>query len=211
MPFVPIPLTVKIQLIGSHAGDPRISDFHYRRASFTSPPTSTDLQNLLLGFVNGAQVPESLRQCVAGGTIWTEVKATDIGQVNGAFSNIVFNPPLVAAALGDVMPGGENFAIVKKATVAGRGRNGRIFVPDIAEQFQNDSVITNAFVSLLIDLIISMAISIVEPGYTWTPVIPSRKHGTFWGIAGWVMDTLMDTLRTRQKGKRRHKRRVTST
>lgn len=207
MPFRRVPFCVKVTLIGSHGGDPRNTVLHYRRSSLLPDPGSAVLSDLLQQFVNAGQVPQKLAACVAAGTTWTEVKAVDVNIPNGAYASFPLSPPINGTRAGEPMPGGENFAVIKKANVAGRGRNGRLFIPDMSESDQNDSIVTASFITAVVNLITGLALTLFPSYGTFVPVIPSPTLTNFWGITAWVFDSLMDTLRTRQKGKRRHRRR----
>lgn len=207
MAVLPVPYTVEIQSIGYHEDDKRETVVHYRHGSAGAPPDTGDLQALANAWVGNVLV--RLIPCVAVNTVFDHVRAIDISVLNGA-QNVDSDPltPTTGNSAGEALPGFANVCLTKMVNVHARGTMGRLFVEDITEPNQNDDVIGQALIQLLLELALSMLLHLPDAhGQSYAPVVASKKHGTFYTMTGVQFDNIMDTLRTRGKLKRRHKRR----
>lgn len=203
MPFQYVPLTVEVTLIGDHEGDPRVSVFHYRYPSGTTP-TLGEL-SLLCDEVS-TRILNVMRTAVSDLTRWTAVKARDIAVVNGLQFIKALSPPRPGTVVSEPLPGVVNFALKKNVSVSGRHTFGLIFVPDLTESEQNDGYVNNGYLQVMGALAIQLASRNVLP--SWPPVVASKKHHAFYPITSISFKNTTNTLVTRQRGRRRHHRRA---
>lgn len=198
-----VPYTARVVVMGDHEGDKRETTLHYRYSSAYVPVTLD--MSTLADRVRTTVLPR-LQACVTGQTVWTDIKAVDIGRVGGAQYDLALSPPVVGSRGGGAAPGDVQACLVKEAAIAGRGHNGRTFVMDLAQNDVTDAIIQNGLPALLALLATAIQTTFVTALTNFVPVIPSYLHTNFYLIAGVVFDLLTDNLRTRLKNKRRHKR-----
>lgn len=210
MPTLPVPLTVECQLRGYHEDDRRETVLHYRHGAAGPPPDDNDLITLATNF--DLAITTALKNCMSNTSYFNDIRVIDISVVGGHQYDAPFAVQVPGNRTGEVLPGFANVALAKHVNVHRRGTQGRIFVADIIEGDQNDDVIGNALIQLLLLLAQAILQHILDShGQSYAPVVASKKHGTFYTITDVTFDTIMDTLRTRGKGKRRHKRRIVTT
>lgn len=204
MPFHPVANTVEVKIKGDHAGDPRISVFHYRYGPVGGPrPTAAELNDLLASII--ATVLSRYLSCVSNSTRFTSLTAQDIHDQSGLFVERILNPVLNGGQQGEVTPGNVQLVIGKKSGQPLARARGRFFIPDIAEGVQNDSVITSTFQSLVLNLAIEFLLT-RGAIRNFVPVIASKKYGTFAPFIGAAFNVVTDSLITRLRDHRRHKR-----
>ncbi len=207
MPFHPVPLTIEVRITGDHGGDPRITTIHYRYP-IGAPPTLqllTDVANDV-----ATRILPKMAAMVHNTTRWTEVRATNINAAGGLSYTLSLSPPIIGQNIGDVLPGNVNFAMKKATTSTLKHAYGDVFMMDIPEQRQNDSVVDSTYLSLAAQLAAQLLLRTPAAGL-YPPVVASKTRLFFYSIVAVVFNNLLDSLYTRLKGKRRHKRRTTTT
>ncbi|HJY08147.1 MAG TPA: hypothetical protein VJ323_17645 [Bryobacteraceae bacterium] len=206
MPFHPVPNTVEVKIKGDHAGDPRITTLHYRYGPVGgSRPTQAELDDLLGTII--ASVLSRLLSTVSNSTRWTELTAQDIHDQAGLTARRILNPILNGGQQGEVCPGNVQLCIGKKSNQSVPWGRGRLFVPDIAEGVQNDAVITPALAALALNLAAEL---LINRGAirNFVPVIASKTHVTWTPLIAATFNLVTDSLITRLRDHRRHKRRI---
>ncbi len=206
MPALPVPATVEFQLRGYHEDDKRETVMHYRHGLQGPPPDAADLT--FLAHQWESIVWPHVFPCVTAFTTWTDLKVIDISVLHGLQTDDTTGFPSSGNRNGEPLPGFAQVCLTKQVNVHQRGTLGRMFVMDISEQDQNDDVIQNALINLLLQLALALLQHFIDAhGQSYAPVVASKKHGVFYTMTGVEFDSIMDTLRTRGKGKRRHRRR----
>jgi hypothetical protein len=206
MPFHPVPNTVEVKIKGDHAGDPRITTLHYRYGPVGGPrPTQAELDDLLGTII--ATVLSRLLATSSNSTRWTELTAQDIHDLAGATARRVLNPILTGGRQGEVCPGNVQLVIGKKSNQAVPWGRGRLFIPDIAEGDQNDAVINASLAANVLSLAAEL---LINRGAirNFVPVIASKTHVTWTPLVATAFNLITDSLITRLKDHKRHKRRI---
>jgi len=206
MPFHPVPNTVEVKIKGDHAGDPRITTLHYRYGPVGGPrPTDAELNDLLASVI--ATVLSRLLSTVSNSTRYTSLSAQDIHDSAGRYVERNLNPVLTGGQLGEVCPGNVQLCIGKKSNAPVPWGRGRLFIPDIAEAVQNDATITTAFSALVINLAAELLLN-RGAVRNFVPVIASKTHNTWTPLIAATFNLVTDSLITRLKDHKRHKRRI---
>jgi hypothetical protein len=197
-----IPNVVEVVIHGMHAADLRVSVIHYR---YSSPvPTSASLSELT-SQVASALLPK-IKACVSSGTFWDYIRAVDIGRVGGAEYTQNLSPVVYGTSVGEVLPGANQIVLTKRSVVRSRRARGRIFMPDLSENVQNDGRINagqmNLYAAVGAEMLRAYGVT-----QTFRPCIASRTGLAFYDLSAVTWDDVTDVLYKRGLGKRVHRRR----
>lgn len=204
MAFHPSPYTIEVVILGDHEGDTRKTTIHYRYP-ISAPPTDQNLIDVVNDIAT--RVVPRLAACCVASTRWTSVTATDINAANGRRATLALNPPITGTSAGDPLPGNVNLAIKKATGNAGRHTWGSLFIPDLSESSQSDSIVNSTLLGLVASLGSALLARTPATGL-YPPVVASKKHVIFYLINAIVFNAALDSLYTRLLGKRRHRRRT---
>lgn len=190
MPFVPIPLTVKMEIIGSCDGQDIINVLHYKYPG--SAPNASTLTTFL-GTWDTAHRSRWLAIHGAGYTL-VEYHATDIAAPGGAFA--VYNlPPGTVGTSGSVMfPNNVALAISWRTGLTGRTNRGRTFVGGIDRNSTVGDTATTAYLASLASFATNL-VSLLVSGFDFG--IASQKDAAIKIVTGYVLEAIMDSMRRR--------------
>lgn len=205
MAILPVANTIRIQLLGDHEGDPRITTMDYRHGGANDPVASSTLQGAAQDWFDN--VFPLLRACVSNTTQWNAIKATDIGRLHGNQYTLNFPARLAGLVTGQVAPGDDNVAIAKVTDAHAKGETGRLFVPDLGSAEIPDAIIQSTLQTRLAALAVGMLLHLAPIPYPLAPIVASLLHGVFHTVTATRFDLTSDHLITRLKGHRRHKKR----
>lgn len=200
MPFHHVPLTVEVQIAGTHGADKRETVIHYRYASFVVPDAAL-LNSLIDGIV--ATVLPPYVAMLSNRTVFQSIKATDINTAGGVSVTRSITSGGTGALTDDPVPGNVNFNMKKATNVTGKHRFGEIYVPDLTEAVQGDASVTSGYLGAAINF--AVALLLHQAGLA--PVVASKTRADFYTITAIVFDNWVSSLITRLINHRRHKRR----
>lgn len=210
MAAVPVPNVVLAQFVHSFRGEPLINDIHFWRPD--GDITSLTVQFLATG-LRTAWVTNML-PLMSDDVDAIAVRCFDLTLADGPFAEV--------SMVGDVGGSGNaepnNVCVsVKKSTGArGKSQRGRIFWGGIPTTGVSENNITVEYGDALVAALNNNFAGGDNPLVGWTPVVVSTVHlgapraaGVFLEIQEWVLvDTIVDSYRTRLPGHRRRKKKT---
>lgn len=208
MAVSPIPNCVQMNVNMVADGQRVMNTFYYK---FPGTPNAFDL-NTMLAAANTAWATYfsvNLSTAIA----LHSLTAVDLSGPTGVRIDRATDPPVPGEVAGDYLPLNATAAFKRSGAVRGRGVNGRIFWPILAEAQVTGDQLTDLAAGDFLDAVVAFdnAVKAACPSGT-LQVIPHKTglyRGTATPIEAWVLaDKYIDSQRDRLPFHRRHKKRV---
>lgn len=210
MPAIPVPNVVLAQFVHSYRNEPLINDIHFWRPD--GDITTLTVQFLASGLFTAWST--NLVPLMSDDVTFLSVRCFDLTLPDGPFGET--SSAGIEGGSGNAEPNNVCISVKKSTGARGRSQRGRIFWGGIPTTGVSENNLTPDYAANLLAALNNNFAGTGVPVENWTPVVVSTQHlgaprptGVFLEIQEWVLvDTVVDSYRTRLPGHRRRKKKV---
>lgn len=190
-PFPQIPNVVRVIFRAMRDGNERILTFHYR--SIASVPDAASM-TALAEYLDDS-IGLALSNIICVGTDLLDIQVTDLTEPDGA--QVTVDWAHGAAGGTSVLPANVALVLSKHTTRSGRSNRGRLYVPDISEDYFAGSTFNVLYTTNVMALADAMK---ENPVAGYEPVVASHTTGEANVITSVTINQVACTQRRRLPG-----------
>lgn len=196
VPFVAIPSTVKLAIVGTAESQQIVSVLHYKYVG--TAPTSAALTVFINAWLGLHKT--SWLACMGVQYTMQHVDCTDLSVSSGNFATVVVGGPSnVGTGGGSALPGNVALALSWRTGVAGRRNRGRTFFGPLSDNQVDNSIATSAFLTALTTLASQLISQTYSGGFDFA--VASYADHAAKIITGVVIEAITDSMRRRLPGR----------
>jgi len=192
MPFVAIPLTVKLVIHGRCDNQDVVNILHYKYVG--TAPTGAQLT----AFMSAWLTAHATQWYAVHGTNYSlnSLEATDLASSSGAFAVANVNGPGNTGIItGVALPNNVAIAVSWRTGLTGRRNRGRTFIGGLMSNAISGDTTQSAFAVSLANLAAALISQTFTGGFDFG--VTSYKDVATKIITGFVLETILDSMRTR--------------
>jgi hypothetical protein len=195
MPFHAIPLTVKFVIEGQADGQDVINVLHYKYVG--AAPTAVALDAFITSWKT-AHLAQWLA-CHSSGYLILGFECTDIASAAGARATQALSTGNVGTVGSPLLPNNVALAVSWRTGLAGRTNRGRTFMGGLPASGYNNDAITGSLLTALSTLAAALISQTFTGGFDFA--VASFKDSLAKVITGFIMETVIDSMRRRLPGR----------
>lgn len=185
---------LQLNVVGQLHGQTTVNTFYYQVTAVGVGDVRFRLTDAWLGTVHDAY-----RDCCSLEWSTIQIEAAGIQPVLPRVEQVINGLP--GTQLGNSLPSSVATVIRRKTLTSGRKGRGRVYMPAVPEDFEDDSAITPAAILVYEALITALSISATTGAWAFGAVHVSRAPLTAIGIDRWQIDPVLRNQRRRQLGR----------